>query len=98
MGTYARHKAVASLESVMADEIDLSKQYVTGEEIHVGDQVRHMGRPGEIVFVIGRDEYSPDFPREAWIHYGHGFMVRDQFGLFKYDEAEPIIEFVGRQS
>jgi hypothetical protein len=78
----------------MSDDIDLTRHYVTGEEIHVGDQVLHMGRPGEIAFVIERDEYSADFPHEAWQHYGHGFMIKDEFGLFMYEEAEDIIRFI----
>ncbi len=53
-----------------------------------------MGRPGEVVFTIDRDEYSPEYPREAWQHYGRGFMIKDEFGLFMYEESEDVIELV----
>jgi len=81
----------------MSEKSELSGLcYDSGEEIHAGDYVYHMGRPGRVVFVIDRDEYSAEFPREAWQRYGHGFMIKDQFGLYKYDEPEEVIQFIRR--
>jgi hypothetical protein len=79
-------------------------RYQSGDEVHVGDRVSHAGHPGVVGFVVDRDEYSPEFPREQWQEtaaaHGGGVMIRqDHDGdLFLYGtlEDEEDIDFLGR--
>ena len=43
----------------------MEQLYYSGEEIHIGDQVGYAGHPGEVVFVVDRGEYSPDFQKKT---------------------------------
>ena len=70
-----------------------SPHYSSGQEIHDGDRVRHMGQPGRIAFVIERKEFLPEFPAEQWSHYQRGFMVQEDRGqLFMYEKADEDLQ------
>ena len=75
----------------------MEQLYHSGEEIHVGDQVRYAGHPGKIVFVVDRGEYSQDFPEKDWSDHRTGFMIRTPaYGLVMLDKADEDLEFIGR--
>lgn len=70
-------------------------RYTTGEDIHVGDHVKHAGRPAVVVAVISSGEFSADFSKAGWSHYKKGFIVRDDDGqVFMYDRPNEDLEFV----
>ena len=74
-------------------------RYTTGEEVHVGDEIRHAGEPARIVAVMSRGEYSPEFSKEGWSHYEKGFLVRDAHGnVFMYEHANEDLELIGRSA
>jgi len=79
---------------------DLSCHYLSGEEIHAGDCATLAGLPGRVVFVLGFDEFLPEFEdRKAWFfeEYGHGFMwQQDGGGLVFQQESDEDFEFVSR--
>ena len=79
---------------------DLSRYYVSGEEIHAGDRVRYGGVYGRIVFVLGFDEFLPDFaPHKSWYseELGRGFMFEQDGGglVFSY-EGDEDLDFISR--
>lgn len=72
-------------------------QYQTGDDIRVGDRVRHAGQLARVVAVISRNEYAPGFSREDWAQYQQGFVVQQDDGqLFMYDQADEDLELVAR--
>ena len=79
---------------------DLSRHYVSGEEIHAGDRARLAGFSGRVVFVLGSDEFLPDFAEgKEWYfeEFGHGFMFeQDGGGLIFQQESDEDFEFVSR--
>ena len=79
---------------------DLSRYYLSGEEIHAGDHVRYGGLPGRIVIVLGFGEFFPEFTEaKDWFYkeYGQGFMVdQEGGGLFFLDESDEDLEFTSR--
>lgn len=81
---------------------DLSRHYVSGEEIHAGDRVRYASIQGRIVFILGFDEFLPDFVAgKQWYfdEYGRGFMFeQDGGGLVFSEESDEDLEFVSRGS
>ena len=75
----------------------MEQLYHSGEEIHIGDQVRYAGHPGKIVFVVDRCEYSPDFPEKDWAHHKTGFMIQTPaYGLVMLNKADEDLELLGR--
>ena len=75
----------------------MEQLYHSGEEIHMGDQVRYAGHLGKIVFVVDRGEYSPDFSAKDWAHHKTGFMVKTPaYGLVMLDKADEDLELLGR--
>ena len=75
----------------------MEQLYHSGEEIHIGDQVRYAGDPGKIVFVVDRAEYSPDFPEKDWAHHKTGFMIQTPgYGLVMLDKADEDLKLLGR--
>ena len=79
---------------------DLSRHYVSGQEIHRGDQVRYAGHPGRVVFVLGWNEFAPEFVEgKEWYYeeYGEGFMVQQDDGsLFFCQDSDEDLELVTR--
>lgn len=79
---------------------DNSICYITGEEIHLGDKVRHYGTLWTVVLVIGRDEWQEDFKSQKDWHkeeFGSGFMIEsDKNDSVMYPEADEDIELVCR--
>ena len=80
--------------------LDLSCHYLSGEAIRAGDRARLAGLPGRVVFVLGIDDFLPDFVEgKEWYskEYGHGFMFQqDGGGLVFQQESDGDFEFVGR--
>jgi len=78
--------------------LDLSCHYVSGEEIHAGDRASLAGLPGRVVFVLGFDEFLPEFVSgKEWYYeeYGHGFMwQQDGGGLVFQQESDEDFEFI----
>ena len=75
----------------------IDQRYESGEELHVGDHVRYAGDTGNIVFVIDRGEYSPEFPERDWSHYGSGFMIQTpKFALVMLDKADEDLKLLDR--
>ena len=71
------------------------RTYESGEQICVGDRVRHAGRLGSIVAVIDRGEYAENFPSAEWSNYQRGFIVKDDSGeLYMYDVADEDLELL----
>lgn len=69
--------------------------YKSGEQICVGDRVRHAGRMGSIVAVIDRRQFAENFPAAEWAKYQHGFIVQDDSGeVYMYDEADEHLELL----
>ena len=79
---------------------DLSRHYVSGQEIHAGDRVLYAGVPGRIVFVLGFHEFLPEFVEgKEWYYeeFGQGFMLeQDGGGLFFSEDSDEDLEFVSR--
>jgi hypothetical protein len=80
---------------------DLSRHYISGEEIHAGDRAKLAGLQGRIVFVLGFDEFLPEFESgKEWYYeqFGHGFMFQqDGGGLIFQKESDEDFEFVSRR-
>jgi hypothetical protein len=81
--------------------IDYSTHYLSGEEIHAGDRVLWAGKPAQVAFVIGRDEFRGDFASQRdWYkqEYQRGFMIEcESYGLVLENEADEDIELVARE-
>ena len=79
---------------------DLSRHYVSGQEIHCGDRVRYAGHPGRIVFVLGWNEFAPGFAEgREWYYqeYRAGFMIQQDDGaLFFLQDSDEDLEMVTR--
>ncbi len=81
--------------------LDLSRHYLSGEEIHSADRVRLAGLgDGRVVFVLGSDDFLPEFVEgKEWYfkEFGRGFMFeKDGGGLVFQQEADEDFEFVCR--
>ena len=80
--------------------MDRSTHYVTGEEIHVGDEVLYDEVPARVHFVIGRGEFAGGFAEQKeWFReeYGKGVMIESEsMGFLMFDEADEDLEFVRR--
>ena len=75
----------------------MEQRYSTGEEIHGGDRVRYVGCSGTVVFVIDRNEYSPEFPVGHWSSHSSGFVVQTSaLGLVLLLAADEDLELIGR--
>jgi hypothetical protein len=81
---------------------DLSRHYLSGEEIHAGDRAQLAGLSGRVVFVLGFDDFLPEFVEgKEWYseEFGHGFMFeQDGGGLVFQQESDEDFEFVCRGS
>ncbi len=79
---------------------DVSRHSVTGQEIHRGHRVRYPRHPARIVFVLGWNDFAPEFVEgKVWYcrEYGEGFMVRQDDGmLFFCQESDEDLELVAR--
>ena len=77
-------------------------EYASGEAIHVGDRVaiapgKSADRCGTVVFVLGRNEFSPGFSEEQWRYLGKGFIVKfDDGTLVHYTKSESDMELIER--
>jgi hypothetical protein len=82
-------------------KMDLSTHFRSGAEMHIGDRISFAGEPGEIVFVIGRDEFEGEFAAQKdWFksEYRHGFMLTcKSMGLVFQEEVDEDIQFVSRR-
>jgi len=71
--------------------------YLTGEEMHVGDRVLFGGHAATVVVVIDRGEYGPGFVAEDWSDQEHGFLMRTDDGtLYMYDVADEDVRLIAR--
>lgn len=79
---------------------DLGRHYLSGEEIHAGDQVVFAGVSGRIVFVLGFDDFLPEFVVDKeWFfeEFCQGFMVEQSGGgLIFQQESDEDLKFVRR--
>ena len=80
--------------------INRATHYLTGEEIHAGDNTTLGGVPGTIVFVLGFNDAIPEF-RDGldWYaeEYGSGFMFRDiHDSLIFTEESDEDYVFISR--
>ena len=77
--------------------------YGSGDEVRLGDRVRlgvedSPARRGQVVFVIERNEFTPDFPAHEWIYLYKGFMVKLEDGnLIHYETPEDDLESKGER-
>jgi hypothetical protein len=72
-------------------------QYVSGDDIRVGDRVRCGDWTGVVVFVLGAESFAPGYRPSDWAYLGRGFMVEyDQAGLVFSGSADPDVLLVGR--
>ena len=73
-------------------------KYANGELVRVGDIVSGAGAAsGEVVFVIERNEFAPEFPASEWAYLGRGFMVRESDGtLVHYEQSSPELRLLTR--
>lgn len=74
--------------------------YADGQEIHLGDRVAigwTTSFSGVVVACIGRNEYTPAYPQEAWGYLGQGILVDTDFaGLVHYSENVEELRLVAR--
>ena len=73
-------------------------KYSSGELVRVGDPVSVADAvPGEVVFVVERGEFAPDFPASESAYLGRGFMVRESDGtLVHYEQSSPELRLLSR--
>ncbi|HUU93653.1 MAG TPA: hypothetical protein VM238_20875 [Phycisphaerae bacterium] len=72
-------------------------RYRTGEEVRLGDRVIYAGSPGRVVFVVGSQSFSQEFPGEDWEYLGRGFMLETEaFGLVHPEKPDENLHFVER--
>lgn len=73
-------------------------RYRSGELARLGDRVRLGDQQGTVVFSIDTDEFTSDYPREAWADFlKEGIMIEFQeYGLIHYVEPDEDLEFVSR--
>lgn len=78
-----------------------STHYRTGEEIHIGDQIALANRIGHVVFVLGVDEFPPDWAgSKDWFEkqYTEGFMLNvNGMGFVFQNESDEDLKFCGRR-
>ena len=88
MPVVGRHK------SMSADH----PKYSNGDLVRVGDVVSVAGAAsGEVVFVVERNEFAPDFPAAEWVYLGCGFMVRESDGtLVHYKQSSRELRLLSR--
>ena len=67
-------------------------KYTDGSEARLGDRVRiKNGDTGVIVASVDTDEYSAEFPKEAWGDLKTGVIVRtDKGAVVRFDDSELI--------
>ncbi len=73
-------------------------KYPSGEEVRLGDTV-HLweGCRGRVVCSLDTDEFSPEYPRDAWAHLATGVLIlSDAAGLIHYREPEPGMALLAR--
>ena len=79
--------------------ISTAPHYSSGEDVRCGDAVSYAGQRGTVVFVIDREEYTPEFPAADWSHYGRGFMLRfENSALLMLEQADEDLVLVHRTS
>jgi len=72
--------------------------YTGGEPVRLGDRVSGPGTArGEVVFVVERAEFAPDFPASEWAYLKRGFMVRETDGtLVHYEVSHADLRLLSR--
>jgi hypothetical protein len=65
-----------------------------GRQIRLGDRLNIGGGiAGVVVCSIDTDEYSPNFPKDAWSYLGSGIMVQtERAGLVHLNESNEDIK------
>jgi len=59
--------------------------------------VIYAGSPGRVVFVVGSQSFSQEFPGEDWEYLGRGFMLETEaFGLVHPEKPDENLHFVER--
>ncbi|HEX2253726.1 MAG TPA: hypothetical protein VHQ65_10715 [Thermoanaerobaculia bacterium] len=72
--------------------------YPSGEEAHLGDQVRlGQSENGVVVCSVDTDEFSEKYPRQEWLELERGILVEfENLGLIHYADPEESLELVNR--
>jgi hypothetical protein len=79
-------------------DIDVAPRYATGDAVQLGDRVGVSGVEGSVMFVVERDEWSAEFPKNDWCYLKRGFMVKEDDGtLIHYEEADESVALLGRR-
>ncbi|MGQ0633912.1 MAG: hypothetical protein ACT4QC_04835 [Planctomycetaceae bacterium] len=79
-----------------------STRYRSGEEIRAGDRITWAGKPGRVLFVLGRPEVVEGW-RDLMAHLSEterqGFAVETELaGVVFEPEADEDLEFCGRDA
>jgi hypothetical protein len=74
--------------------------YLSGEEVLLGDRIEIGGDSGNIVVcVFESGVFSESFPKEEWDYLKNGFLVKSQkMGTVYYPEIPPGLNLVSRGS
>ena len=73
-------------------------RYPSGEEARLGDTV-HLweGCRGRVVCSLDTDEFTAEYPREAWAHLQRGVLILSEAaGLIHYQEPESGMALIAR--
>jgi hypothetical protein len=75
-------------------------RYLDGREVRLGDRVKLWEDAyGVVVCSIDTDEYTTDYPKEAWGYLGEGVLIpSDVAGLTHYTQPDEDLELIERAS